>query len=125
MPGLTDNEARALSYFAIGVSSEGGDVAYRLSFAGNVRNDAHGNPVMHPIGNSGFSIGTLQTDLGQHPEVATQLTDAYQTWARTAHPDWALNAAQRAQTIADLGRNGHEITAQHGRPLDANVKSHL
>lgn len=125
MPGLTDNEARALSYFAIGVSSEGGDVAYKLSFAGNVRNDAHGNPVMHPIGNSGFSIGTLQTDLGQHPEVATQLTDAYQTWARTEHPDWTLNAAQRTQTIDDLGRNGHTITAQHGRPLDATVKSHL
>jgi len=125
MPGLTDNEARALSYFAIGVSSEGGDVAYKLSFAGNVRNDAHGNPAMHPIGNSGFSIGTLQTDLGQHPEVATQLTDAYQTWARTAHPDWALNAAQRTQTIDDLGRTGRQITAQHGRPLDATVKSHL
>jgi peptidoglycan hydrolase-like protein with peptidoglycan-binding domain len=125
MPGLTDNEARALSYFAIGVSSEGGDVAYRLSFAGNIRNDAQGHPTMHPIGNSGFSIGTLQTDLGQHPEVATELTDAYQAWARTAHPDWTLTPAQRTQTIADLGRTGHQIEAQQGRPLDATVKSHL
>ncbi|HEY4293252.1 peptidoglycan-binding domain-containing protein [Luteibacter sp.] len=125
MAGLTDNEARALSYFAIGVSSEGGDVAYRLSFAGNIRNDAQGHPVMHPIGNSGFSIGTLQTDLGQHPEVATEMTDAYQAWARTAHPDWALTAAQRTQTTADLGRTGHQIEAQHGRPIDATVKSHL
>jgi hypothetical protein len=125
MPGLTDNEARALSYFAIGVSSEGGDVAYRLSFAGNIRNDAQGQPRMHPIGNSGFSIGTLQTDLGQHPEVAAELTDAYQAWARTAHPDWSLSAGQRTQTIADLGRTGHQIEAQHGRPLDATVKSHL
>ena len=125
MPGLTDNEARALSYFAIGVSSEGGDVAYRLSFAGNYRTDAHGNTVMDPIGNSGFSIGTLQTDLGQHPEVATQLTDAYQAWARTEHPEWVLNANQRTQTIADLGRTGRQIEAQHGRPLDGTVKSHL
>ena len=125
MPGLTDNELRALSYFAIGVSSEGGDVAYKLSFAGNVRNDAHGNPVMHPAGNSGYSIGTLQTDLGQRPAVATQLTDAYQNWARTTHPDWVLTDAQRTQTISDLRRTGHQITAQHGRPLDATVKSHL
>jgi len=125
MAGLTDNEARALAYFAIGVSSEGGDVAYRLSFAGNIRNDAHGNPVMHPAGNSGYSIGTLQTDLGQRPAVATELTDAYQTWARTAHPDWVLTDAQRTQTIADLRRTGHQIEAQHGRPLDATVKSHL
>ncbi|GAA0909062.1 hypothetical protein GCM10009552_19160 [Rothia nasimurium] len=125
MAGLTDNELRALSYFAIGVSSEGGDVAYRLSFAGNIRNDAHGNPVMHPAGNSGYSIGTLQTDLGQRPAVATELTDAYQNWARTAHPDWVLSDAQRTHTIADLRRTGHQINDQHGRPLDATVKSHL
>lgn len=120
MPGLTDNEARALTYFAIGVASEGGDSSYRLAFAGNIQNG-----VMSPVGNSGFSIGTLQTDLGQHPEVATSLTDAYQAWARREHPGWALNAAQRTQTIADLGRTGHQIEAQHGRAMDSTVKSHL
>ncbi|MGA7439294.1 MAG: peptidoglycan-binding domain-containing protein [Luteibacter sp.] len=120
MPGLTDNEARALTYFAIGVASEGGDSSYRLAFAGNIRNG-----VMDPVGNSGFSIGTLQTDLGQHPEVATSLTDAYQSWAQREHPEWALNAAQRTQTIADLSRTGHQIEAQHGRAMDATVKSHL
>lgn len=120
MPGLTDNEARALTYFAIGVASEGGDSSYRLAFAGNIRNG-----VMDPVGNSGFSIGTLQTDLGQHPEVAASLTDAYQAWARREHPDWALNAAQRTQTVGDLGRTGHQIEAQHGRAMDATVKSHL
>lgn len=125
MPGLTDNETRALAYFAIGVTSEGSDVAYRLSLAGNTGRDAQGNPILIPVGNSGYSIGTLQTDLGQHPEVATQLTDAFQAWARTQHPDWELSAAQRNQTAADLGRTGHQIEAQHGRPLDATVKSHL
>jgi hypothetical protein len=120
MPGLTDNEARALTYFAIGVASEGGDSSYRLAFAGNIRNG-----VMDPVGNSGFSIGTLQTDLGQHPEVAASLTDAYQSWAQREHPDWALTPAQRNQTVADLGRTGRQIEAQHGRALDATVKSHL
>jgi hypothetical protein len=121
---LTDAELRALAYFAVGVGSEGGhggrDASYRLSFAGNIRDG-----VMQPIGNSGYSIGTLQTDLGQHPDVAGTLVDAYQTWARTEHPGWVLSDAERTQTINDLGRNGRTILAQNGRALDATVKSHL
>lgn len=121
---LTDAELQALAYFAIGVGSEGSiggrDVSNHLAFAGTIRNG-----VMDPVGNSGYSIGTLQTDLGQHPEVAVQLVDAYQAWARTNHPDWALTDAQRTQATSDLGRNGRTIEAQNGRPLDAAVKSHL
>lgn len=121
---LTDAELNAVSYFAIGAGSEGSmggrDVSRRLSFAGDVVNG-----VMAPIGNSGFSIGTLQIDLGQHPEVARTLVDAYQDWARANHPQWVLSANQRAQTVADLGRNGDTIRAQGGRDIDAEVKSHL
>jgi peptidoglycan hydrolase-like protein with peptidoglycan-binding domain len=127
MPTLTDNEAQSLIYFAIGVSSEGLDKAYQLSFAGNISHDAKGNAVLHPVAASGYSIGTLQSDLGQSGGVvATQLTDAYQTWATVHHPDWALNATQRTQTIADLSRDGHQISDRdHGRDLDATVKSHM
>ncbi len=61
---MTPDELRAVAYFAVGVTSEGSnagrDVSYRLSFAGNVRNG-----VMDPVGNSGYSFGTLQIDLGQ------------------------------------------------------------
>lgn len=121
---LTDAELRALAYFGVGIGSEGGDsgrdVSHRLSFAGNIRNG-----VMNPVGNSGYSIGTLQTDLGQHPEVAVTLVDAYQAWTRTAHPDWVLTDAERTQTASDLGRNGRTIEAQNGRPLDTTIKSHL
>lgn len=121
---LTDAELRALSYFAVGVGSEGSvggrDVSNRLSFAGTIRNG-----VMDPVGNSGYSIGTLQTDLGQHPEVATSLVNAYQGWARANHPDWVLTEAQETQTASDLGRNGRTIDAQNGRPIDATVKAHL
>ena len=121
---LSDAELRALAYFAVGVSSEGSvagrNVAYRLSFAGNIRQG-----VMTPVGNSGYSIGTLQTDLGQHPEVAGELVTAYQTWARREHPEWALTPAQVTQTTHDLSRNGRTITAQHGRDLDAGIKAHL
>ena len=102
---LADAELRALAYFSIGIGSEGSiggrDVSNRLAFAGTLRNG-----VMDPVGNSGYSIGTLQTDLGQHPEAAVQLVDAYQAWARTDHPDWLLTDAQRTQPANDLGRNG-------------------
>ncbi len=123
-PGLTDAELNAVSYFAIGVGSEGSiggrDVSNKLSFAGNITNG-----VMDPVGNSGFSIGTLQTDLGQHPEVARTLVGAYQDWARTNHPEWVLNAQQQTQTTNDLSRTGQTIVDQGGRSLDATVKSHL
>ncbi|WP_077442480.1 peptidoglycan-binding domain-containing protein [Rhodanobacter sp. C01] len=127
MPTLTDNEAKSLIYFAIGVSSEGLDKAYQLSFAGNISHDAQGNSVLHPVAASGYSIGTLQSDLGQSGGmVATQLTDAYQTWTTAHHADWTLTVAQRTQTIADLSRDGHQINDRdHGRDLDATVKSHM
>ncbi len=123
-PGLTDAELHAVSYFAIGLGSEGSiggrDVSNRLSFAGSTANGR-----MEPVANSGFSIGTLQTDLGQHPEVARTLVAAYQDWARTNHPEWVLNANQQTQTIADLSRTGETIRAQGGREMDPAVKSHL
>lgn len=127
MSSLTRAETRALIYFAIGVSSEGSDRAYLLSLAGTVSRNADGAVLVHPVQNSGYTIGTLQTDLGQSGGiVATQLTDAYQTWARDHQPDWQLSATQRAQTISDLSRDGHQIkTRDHGRDLDALVKSHL
>lgn len=97
---LSDLQLRTLAYFAIGVASEGSmagrNVAYKLSFAGSV-----GNGIMRPVGNSGFSIGTLQTDLGQHPQVATGLVDAYQAWAAQQTPSLALSPQEREQTIHD------------------------
>lgn len=99
---LTENELRAAAYFAVGVTSEGSiagrDVAYRLSFAGNVGPGGR----MMPVANSGYSFGTLQIDLGQHPDVARDLLDNYQTWAR-AQPDRAT---------LELGRNAYDATLE-------------
>jgi hypothetical protein len=121
---MTNAEFNAVSYLAIGIGSEGAiagrDVSNRLSFAGTIRNG-----VMDPVGNSGFSIGTLQTDLGQHPRVATDLVTAYQAWARENKPDAVLNAAQERQTIRDLGRTGEQIVNDGGRAMNATVKANL
>ncbi|MBB5360623.1 peptidoglycan hydrolase-like protein with peptidoglycan-binding domain [Rhodanobacter sp. ANJX3] len=121
---LSDSEIKALAYFAVGVSSEGSvggrDVSNKLSFAGSMHEGK-----LHPVGNSGYSFGTLQTDLGQHPEMAPALVSSYQAWAAANQPGWTLTSAQEAQTINDLGRDGHTIKDEHGRPLDATVKAHL
>lgn len=122
---LSSHETRALAYFAVGVSSEGSiggrDVSNHLSFAGK----EHGGTQLEPVGNSGYSLGTLQTDLGAHPEVAQALVFSFQAWARKQHPDWVLDEKQVQQTAADLGRSGNTIRAEAGRPLDPSVKSHL
>lgn len=117
---LTDNELRAAAYFAVGVTSEGSiagrDVAYRLSFAGNV--GAGGR--MEPVANSGYSFGTLQIDLGQHPDVARDLLNGYQRWAAT-QPDRAtleLAPTQYDATLASLQRTGREMRATNAIDID-------
>lgn len=124
---MTDDELKAVAYFAVGVTSEGSnagrDVSYRLSFAGNVRNG-----VMDPVGNSGYSFGTLQIDLGQHPDVARQMLDSYQRWA-TAQPDRAameLNQAGYDTTLEALQRTGREMRAAGAHDIDrSNINRFL
>lgn len=129
MSRLTDQELRATLYFAVGVSSESGYAAYQLEVAGdNLR-----TPLLEPADNSGYTIGTIQTDLGQHYQpnmpngenVPRDLVNAYQQWAHGQQQDLVLSQQQVAQTIADLGRNGRAIRVDAGRPLDAEVKSKL
>ncbi len=120
---LTENELRAAAYFAVGVTSEGSiggrDLAYRLSFAGNV--GAGGR--MEPVANSGYSFGTLQIDLGQHPDVARDLLDGYQTWAAT-QPDRAvleLAPNQHQATLTSLQRTGREMRAANAVDIDRSA----
>ena len=128
-PGLTDAELRATIYFAVGVTSESGENAYRLAVAGDNPRTAR----IETADSSGYTIGTIQTDLGQHYQpgirngenVPADLVNAYQGWARTHHPDWVLNNAQLAQTVSDLGRDGGQIGGEQGRDVDATVRSHL
>ncbi|KLD69681.1 hypothetical protein Y887_15600 [Xanthomonas pisi DSM 18956] len=129
MSRLTDQELRATLYFAVGVSSESGYAAYQLEVAGdNLR-----TPLLEPADNSGYTIGTIQTDLGQHYQpnmpngenIPRDLVSAYQQWAHGQQQDLVLSQQQVDQTIADLGRNGRAIRVDAGRPLDAEVKSKL
>lgn len=71
---LSREDFQTIAYFAVGVASESKSKAYKLVIAANQNSDG----TLRPIGNSGYSIGTIQTDLGQHPEVAKDLVSSYQ-----------------------------------------------
>lgn len=117
---LTRSELEALAYFAVGVTSEGSiggrDVSYRLSFAGSV--DRSGR--MDPVGNSGYSFGTLQIDLGQHPQVARALLDRYQEWAGMQPDRAALHLDQDAyaRMLESLQRTGRQMRAAGAHDID-------
>ncbi|WP_208588510.1 peptidoglycan-binding domain-containing protein [Xanthomonas fragariae] len=124
MADLTDNELRALAYYSIGVSSEGGDVAYQLSFAGKAILEKDGSMMLKPVANSGYSIGTLQSDLGQRPKDARDLVDSFQDWSKSNHQNWTLNDHQRTQFTNDLQRTGHHIrdpNYEHDLKVHANI----
>ncbi len=118
---LSREDFQATAYFAIGVASESKSKAYKLVIAANQNRDG----TLRPIGNSGYSIGTIQTDLGQHPEVAKDLVNSYQKWAKEKQPSWKLSESQEKAIIHDLGRTGKEIKREGGRPLSSEFKSHL
>ena len=117
---LSKEDFQTIAYFAVGVSSESKSNAYRLVIAANTRDGK-----LYPIGNSGYSIGTIQTDLGQHPEVAKDLVGAYQKWTLEKKPDWRLSETQEKARIHDLGRTGKEIIREDRRPLPSEFKSRL
>lgn len=127
IPGITRNEAAALAYFAMGVSSEGGyggrNVAYQLSFAGSTR----GN-ILRPVAGSRFSIGTLQVDLGQHPDVAGELMAAYRAWSAAQavpQPISAGDVAGWTELERMLSRDGSTIRAEGGRNLSVPIRQGL
>ena len=150
---LTDNELRATIYFGVGVASEGSlrgrNVAYDLAFAGYIHREgdtARGQPreagvyregQLEPVYNSGYSVGTLQTDFGQQRNDANrnadQLLNAYQEWARQPgqRPNLALSPAEYDQASDALRRQGNEIrgnrqtVTDNGYDVPAGVKTRL
>jgi uncharacterized protein YecT (DUF1311 family) len=111
---LNQAELRALAYFAVGVSSEGSnrgrDVSHELALAGNILKDG----TLRPIGNSGYSLGMLQKDIGQHrggkqekyrftrgstDDVPSQVIRIYQEWARRQRPKHSWKQALNQSSI--------------------------
>ena len=122
----TDAEIRAALYYALGVASEGGRQSFTMVVAGDDRSTA----VLEPAGNSGYSIGTLQTDLGQRFQpnveggvnVPRDLVEAAHAWALVHAPEHAFpDEASIDAAIADFGRKGDKIRDDNGRDVDADA----
>ncbi len=125
---LTQKEFETLAFWAVGLGSEGSmagaDRAHKLSVASHSVAGKDNRGMMAPNGNSGYTIGTLQTDMGQHPNVATELVQRYQTWCTTQQrTDMRLTPEQERKTIADLQRGGSNL---RGKPdIEPSVKKGL
>jgi len=113
----------AAAYFAAGWTSEGSlygkERAYRLSFAGTE------GKILSPIDNSSYSMGVIQTDLGQHPDVAKRLVERFQMWAEKNHPNLKFEQQEISLFIKELSRTGIDISRQNGRPLNPKIKPAL
>ncbi|WP_170843736.1 peptidoglycan-binding domain-containing protein, partial [Luteibacter sp. UNCMF331Sha3.1] len=82
--------------------------------------------LMEPAAQSGFSVGTLQKDLGQDRQAtAKALVDAYQAWAEQSTGWPVLSDAEAAASVADLARNGKAIRDQGGRNIDPSLREQL
>jgi peptidoglycan hydrolase-like protein with peptidoglycan-binding domain len=113
----SQSELRAALYYAVGVTSEGSRDSFRLAFAGN-RNGG----LLQAAENSGYSVGTLQTDLGQRPQTASALMAATLAWAESRTPPVPLpSAAVWDAGALDIARNGGTIRADGGRDVDPTV----
>jgi peptidoglycan hydrolase-like protein with peptidoglycan-binding domain len=122
---LSVSELKALTYFAVGVSSEGSlggrDVSNRLSLCGRMTGGK-----MYPIKKSGLSIGTLQKDMGQDGKAtASALVQAYQAWATTSPERSRFTDRERDALVLDLSRDGDAIRAQKNRGIDSTTKDRL
>lgn len=100
MTGPNTRDAEALSgaiYFIVGRGTEGGAASYRLSIAG-ISNQTWGDPT-GVIDNSGYSIGTIQVDLGQRGTWGLGQIDGHVTPGQTTYVDGLIEqSANYART---------------------------
>ncbi|WP_226468470.1 peptidoglycan-binding protein [Luteimonas panaciterrae] len=87
-------------YFTVGRGTEGGSASYRLSVAGVSGNEW--GTVSAVAANSGYSIGTIQVDLGQRG-----------TWPLGAIRDRPLNPGETTYVDAIIGQ-ASAYARQHG-----------
>ncbi|HET6431261.1 peptidoglycan-binding domain-containing protein [Dyella sp.] len=124
MPNLDTHDVDAMSgatYFVVGRGTEGGPASYRLSIAGITvgTSDPNWGHADRIKANAGYSIGTIQVDLGQRG-----------TWALGATDDAALKPGESTYVDAIIGQasayaKAHALpfTQDHAQ-LHADLLSH-
>jgi hypothetical protein len=105
MANLTTNQIRALVFNAIGRASETSTIPFTA--------------LIVSTGNSGYSIGALQTDFGAFPNTGKALLDRYQAWAPTSS---LLTPAEYAQAEAIIIKRG---LGNSGERLPSTIETRL
>lgn len=126
MPSVDTHDIDSISgamYFIVGRGSEGGASSYHLAIAGINAQGVHSNwgQVEHVVDNSGYSIGTIQVDLGQRgtwplgatrdgplePGQTTYVDGLIAEAAKYAKENHLKFASDRAQLRSDLLTHGN------------------
>lgn len=124
MPNLDTHDLDAMSgatYFVVGRGTEGGPASYRLSIAGITAgtSDPNWGHADRIKANSGYSIGTIQVDLGQRG-----------TWALGSTDGAALKPGETTYVDAIIGQasayaKAHALPFTHDHTqLRADLLSH-
>jgi peptidoglycan hydrolase-like protein with peptidoglycan-binding domain len=100
-PDTRDAEALAgAMYFVVGRGTEGGPTPFKLSVAGVT--DGHWGEVSKVIANSGYSIGTIQVDLGQRGTWGLGKTTGPASPGETTYVDAVIAASSAHASVNGL-----------------------
>jgi Ca2+-binding RTX toxin-like protein len=105
MANLTLSQIRALVFNAVGRASETTTIPF--------------TQLVVSTGNSGYSVGALQTDFGAFPSKGLDLLSQYQSWASA---DEQLSAVQLAEAKSVIIKRG---LGSSGERLDSDVEKNL
>jgi hypothetical protein len=116
MPGLDTHDVNSLAganYFVVGRGTEGGPSSYHLSITGvtSGTSDPHWGSTDRIVADSGYSLGTIQVDLGKRGTWALGSTDGSAPKpGETTYVDGIID--QSAQYAKDNGLKYTQDTAQ-------------
>lgn len=135
---ISDKEFYAIAFFAIGAASEAKEKAYSLVLAGNeydkngrvlneggrIAKSAEDIVRIKPAGNSGYSFGMLQNDLGQREYFAEPMVREAQQWARATRFHLQIDNSEIKPFSNELSRQGEFIkNVEHGKPLTHKLQT--
>src|SRR4051812_991812 len=89
MANTSENHIRAIVFNIVGRATETGPLPFTT--------------LIVSTGNSGYSVGALQTDFGQHRDVGRDLISQYQSWAPA---DRKLSVSEEADAQKIIAKKG-------------------
>lgn len=111
---ITEAERGALARYVVGIGSEGRHPG--LGFAGNIKYDANGQPTnVSPVGNSGYTIGTMQWDFGIRKKAVGGFVLSIVDWASNPENNVSLTNEQISHMHSALEASGEELISENDK----------